>query len=64
MMAVSTRRRITVACAAVSFAVLVALAVFPPLRHRSLAGGWGIAASAAVSIVACLYYLHATRSRS
>jgi hypothetical protein len=63
-MTISTRRRITCACAVISFAVLVALAVFPPLRHRALGGGWSIAASAAVSILACVYYLHSTRSRS
>ena len=64
-MTVSTRRRIVGACIGVSAALLVALAVFPPLRHHTLGGGWGIAVSSAVSILAFLYYLRTTsRSRS
>jgi hypothetical protein len=62
-MTVSTRCRIARACLAVSAAALVALA-FPPLRHHAIAGGWGIAASSAVSILACLYYLRITRRPS
>jgi hypothetical protein len=62
-MTVRTRRRIARACIALSAAALVALA-FPPLRHRAVGGGWGIVASSAVSILACLYYLRTSRSRS
>ena len=62
-MTVSTRRRIALTCIAVSIAALAILA-FPPLRHRAAGGGWGIAASSAVSILAGLYYLRTSRSRS
>jgi len=63
-MTVSTRRRIALACAVVSAAALVATIAVAPLRHHAVAGGWGIAVSSAVSILASLYYLHTTRSRS
>lgn len=63
-MTVSTRRRIALASVAVSIATLAVLAVFPPLRHHALGGGSGIVASAAVSILAGLYYLRVTRRPS
>jgi hypothetical protein len=63
-MTVRTRRRLARTCIVLSAAALVALAVFPSLRHHALAGGWGIAASEAVSIVGCAACLHSTRSRS
>jgi hypothetical protein len=62
-MNVRTRRRLARGCIAVSAAALVALA-YPPLRHHAVGGGWGIAASAVVSILACAVYLRSTRSRS
>jgi len=63
-MSVSTRRRIARACTVVSLAALAALAAVPPLRHHALGGGWGIAASSAVTILAYLYCLRISRSRS
>jgi len=64
-MTVSTRRRIARVCIAVDLAALVALVAIAPLRDRAVAGGWGIAASSAVSVLAFLFYLRtSSRSRS
>jgi uncharacterized membrane protein HdeD (DUF308 family) len=63
-MTVSTRRRIIRVVILVSLACLVALDAVPQLRHHAPGGGWGIAASAVVSILAGLYYLRSTRSPS
>lgn len=62
-MVTGTRRAVTRIVIVISLACLVALVAVPPLRHHALGGGWGIAASAAVSILAGLYYLHSTKRR-
>ena len=60
---VRVRRRITGLSVGVSFLCLLAAVTVPAVRHRALAGGWLICASATVSIVAGLAYLRITRSR-
>jgi uncharacterized membrane protein HdeD (DUF308 family) len=60
---VRARRRITGLSVAVSFGCLLAAVAVPAVRHRALAGGWLICASATVSIVAGLAYLRSTRRR-
>jgi hypothetical protein len=57
----TTRRVITRICIGVSFASLAAVVIFPPLRHHAPLGGAGIAANAAVSILAGLAYLRSKR---
>jgi hypothetical protein len=57
-------RRVTARVSmAMSFALLVLLVAVAPLRHRAPAGGWGICASAVVSIGAGLAYLRSTGDR-
>jgi hypothetical protein len=65
-MSLPVRARRVIACISIAVSVLCLLAVVavPALRHHAVAGGWGIAASAAVSITACLAYLRSTRRRS
>jgi uncharacterized membrane protein HdeD (DUF308 family) len=63
-MTVKTRRIVMRVVIAVSFACLVALVTVAPLRHRAPGGGWGIAASAAISVLSGLYYLRTSRRPS
>ncbi len=46
---------------ATSFAILVALAAFAPLRHHAWHSGLIACAAAAISIVSGLLYLRSTR---
>ena len=62
-MTARTRRAVMGIVIAISLACLVALAAVPPLRHHALGGGWGIAASAAVSILAGHHGVDADVSR-
>jgi hypothetical protein len=64
MMPVRARRAIARISMGVSFALLLALVTFAALRHHAPLGGFGIAASAVVSILGGLAYLRSTRGRS
>jgi hypothetical protein len=65
-MSISVRGRRVIAriSMAASVAVLVLLVAVPAFRHRAPLGGWGIAASTVVSILAGLAYLRNTGGRS
>lgn len=65
-MSISPRWRVITAraCIAISFACLLLLVAYPPLRHHAAARGLGIAVSGIVSIVSGLAYLRSRRGRS